>query len=67
MERKLFHFEKLGMGDNIQVVLEADSMRISIEEPWAGDTETGFGATAGITIPIDKAAELRDWLNKVLP
>jgi hypothetical protein len=66
---KHFHADiKGGMGDEIQFVIhERGTLNVEIEEPWAGSTATGFGATASVTMSREQAIALRDWLNKVIP
>jgi hypothetical protein len=61
----LLKFEK-DAGDNIQFAGRANVIAISVEEPWAGSTETGFGYHCSICINKDEAAILRDFLNKWL-
>lgn len=41
-------------------------LNISIENPWAGSSETGFGAICDIGLPIEAAMRLRDWLTSQL-
>ena len=54
-----------GVGDEIQVTKKADgSLHIEIEEPWAGSTETGFGATTSVTLSPEQAIALMKFLCK---
>lgn len=54
-------------GENsLSILTGRDRVTFSIENPWAGDTETGFGYNCDITIYDDEAIRLRDWLIKVL-
>lgn len=50
------------IGDELIVAISDDQLRISIAEPWAGDTETGFGQSAGTYLSPDEAIELGHWL-----
>ena len=34
--------------------------------PWAGDTESGFGAQANIALDAEQARELADWIYERL-
>ena len=56
-------------GDNIEAHWYLDgrtkgggSFSISIEEPWAGSTETGFGANTHISLPAKAAIELANFI-----
>lgn len=54
-----------GVGDEIQVTKYDDgSLYIEIEEPWAGSTETGFGASTSVTLSPDQAIALMKFLNQ---
>lgn len=37
-------------------------IRISVENPWAGDSECGFGQTCSVILPPDVARALAEWL-----
>ena len=39
------------------------SVHIEIDEPWAGDTDSGFGRTCHIDLSPQQAAALEVWLN----
>ena len=53
-----------GVGDEIQFTKMPDGgLDIEIEEPWAGCTETGFGATASITLSREQADALLKFLT----
>jgi len=53
-----------GCGDNIQIVATGGGLRISIEEPWAGDTETGFGRSTGISLNHSHAKQILAFLQE---
>jgi hypothetical protein len=56
-----------GNGDEMTVVLDHDDeMHFEIDEPWAGSTETGFGATTSIYLPRADAIELVRWMAEQL-
>lgn len=48
-----------GVGDNLTVDwLGDDRAVIEIDSPWTGDTETGFGRSAAITLTKDQVRQL---------
>lgn len=52
-----------GVGDEMQVTkTENGGLYIEIDEPWAGSTETGFGATTRVRIPPQLVRFLREWM-----
>lgn len=51
-------------GDNIQFNVNSDSLRVSIEEPLAGSTETGFGYQCHISLTPEHARQVLVFLNK---
>jgi hypothetical protein len=57
----------LSTDDTIEVVAtKGGGIFMKIDEPWAGDTETGFGKECEITLDRETAHALRDFLNTVL-
>lgn len=57
--------EHNGVGDNLTADVDYGGMiAIEIEEPWAGDTETGFGRSGSIRLNKAQAIELAEWLLK---
>lgn len=53
-----------GVGDEIQFTkTQGGGLAIEIEEPWAGCTETGFGATTSITLKKEVLETLINWLR----
>jgi hypothetical protein len=49
--------------DELAIVRNRDGgFTITVEEPWAGDTETGFGRTCSITISNKMFRQLMEWL-----
>lgn len=52
-----------GIGDEMQVAIRPGVVHFEIDEPWAGSTETGFGATTSIEMSFDEARELVRWLS----
>ena len=64
---KRFYLEmEGGMGDNLTVTAygKRGEIHIRIEEPWAGDTESGFGAICGVTLTSIEAEALAEWIQK---
>jgi hypothetical protein len=49
-------------GDKIEVLAKDDGITVTVEEPWAGDTETGFGRHCQISLPHEAAKKVRDFL-----
>jgi hypothetical protein len=50
-------------GDNTaEFFFDERDLNISIDNPWAGDTETGFGYTTSIYVPRKHAKALAEWL-----
>lgn len=59
-----FLLEVDDVGDEISITKHDDGgLSIEINEPWAGDTETGFGATTSITLSPDEARRMIAWLK----
>lgn len=54
-------------GDNIQLVVRGRELSISVEEPWAGSTETGFGYHCSVNMDEVQAEKIRDFLLKHFP
>jgi hypothetical protein len=50
--------------DTLTAVRNPDgSVHIEIDEPWAGDTESGFGRTCYIELSPQQAAAFEIWLG----
>jgi hypothetical protein len=50
--------------DTLTAVRNPDgSVTIEIDEPWAGDTESGFGRTCSIELSPQQAAAFEIWLG----
>lgn len=45
-----------------QAVADSNGITITIEEPFAGDTETGFGRSCSIRLSLECAITLSEWL-----
>jgi hypothetical protein len=55
----------LGVGDEVMFVkCKNGELAIEIDEPWAGSTETGFGATTSINLTPFQVEVLKRWLVK---
>jgi hypothetical protein len=48
--------------DELEIVADDKGFRITVEEPWAGDTETGFGQSCSIRLTTDNALKLAKWI-----
>lgn len=48
--------------DELEATAHGDAITITVEEPWAGDTETGFGRHCSIRIQKEQAREFAAWL-----
>ncbi len=65
----IFEYEDASSaGDNMQAHFrfEKDKLYISIENPWCGDTESGFGATTCINLDKEAAKQLYDLIEKFI-
>jgi hypothetical protein len=58
-------FESEGAGSDTLTVLSYsdDSLEFTIDSPWFGSSETGFGADLNYTISKEEAVRLRDALT----
>lgn len=50
------------LGNVIEVWIRDDGAFLSIENPWAGDSETGFGQTTTISLTADQARQIAKYL-----
>jgi hypothetical protein len=51
--------------DEIQFTkCENGELYVEIDEPGAGDTETGFGATTSITLSRDDVIKVLTWISR---
>lgn len=53
-----------GYSDSLEVMALGGGMSFSIDEPWAGDSETGFGQTATILIRYPAVRALIAWMQE---
>lgn len=59
--------EEYSVGNSIQFTeMEKNVLRVEIDNPWSGDTESGFGRTAHINLSRDGAEELLAFLTEWL-
>jgi hypothetical protein len=65
-ERLFFETDKEDPSCQAVAFKGAETMTISNNNDWCGDTETGFGATVSIDLTRADAMRLRDMLNKWL-
>lgn len=62
----VFTYVQSSIADNsLECTWYGGKLNIAIDNPWAGDTESGFGYTCSVEMPIDKAVELAHWLLKI--
>lgn len=50
------------LGDSIMAAVCGGRIELEINQPWAGDTESGFGRTTSISLPCEVAVQLAAWL-----
>ena len=54
----------VGIGDEIQFTKYPNGgLEIEIDEPWAGSTKTGFGATTSVTLTPDDVKKLLEFIT----
>jgi hypothetical protein len=51
-----------GMFEEMEVCFRDGKFYFEVGNPWAGDTETGFGYTCHASLDSEKAKELAEWL-----
>jgi hypothetical protein len=52
--------------DYLEASVHGRSITIEVYEPWAGDTETGFGRGGTVTLSTQQAKELAEFLFAAL-
>jgi hypothetical protein len=52
-----------GTFEEFEIAFRDDTFFIDVGNPWAGDTESGFGYTCHVSLTAGKALQLRDWLS----
>lgn len=63
MRGPIFTYEEPGAsGDNLAAAHKGNGITITIEEPWAGSTETGFGYRCSVRLDCAAARDLGEWL-----
>lgn len=55
--------EENSVGDTIEVTERDGHFNITVDEPWAGCTETGFGQTTSVSLKRHQAELLHAWLG----
>jgi len=64
MDEPIFTVDDGGyLGNNIEATYRDGHFSITVENPWAGDTETGFGYSCQIGMNVEEARAFRDWLT----
>ena len=66
--RELYIEEPGTVGDNLRATVNnydpsESKMYIEVENPWSGDTESGFGRSGSIRLSKDQARMLADFLS----
>lgn len=56
------HIAGLSDEDNMEAVVHNGGVSITIENPWAGSTETGFGYSTSIRVDKPTARRFAKWL-----
>jgi hypothetical protein len=51
-----------GGHDQLTATVRNGALTLTLEEPWAGDTETGFGRSCSMCLSPADAAELAQFL-----
>jgi len=66
-KRKNFQSEENdSVGNNLEITsYDKDAINIRIDNPWAGDTESGFGQTCAISLCRDDAIEMAKFILKI--
>ena len=54
-------------GDYMEVLIRGKAYHFTINNPWAGDSESGFGAETSLYLPLEKVAELIAFLSAHVP
>lgn len=62
-ERQWRHESADGIGDSFTVA-HGGGFEFTLDEPWAGDSETGFGRKCTMSLPEDQAVSLARWILK---
>lgn len=62
MQQKIEINEIGGGGDVLTAEVASDRLYIECDEPYAGDTQTGIGRTAAVTLNREQARQLATFL-----
>lgn len=66
LARKVFEADgNDAVGNSLNVATDDYGLNITIENPWSGDSATGFGRTAYIDISKDDALALAEFIRKL--
>lgn len=57
---------EFGDDDYMEIHFREGVVYFSIENPWSGDTETGFGRTTSCSFNVEEATTLRDFLDEFI-
>jgi hypothetical protein len=62
-----FYLEANDNGDSVTIDRLSDGrFTIEIEEPWAGDSETGFGRTCSVAVSREQLMEMHAWIGRII-
>jgi len=66
-EKMIFKINEADNGsDELEAIFRHNHLTITIENPWAGSTETGFGCSSSIRINKEQVKEFANWLLTIL-
>jgi hypothetical protein len=64
-EQTTFAYEDDPTEGKIEAHARGGKVYITMDNPWAGDSETGFGATTSIGLPIADAVRFARWILEI--
>lgn len=64
MKESALHYELGGAGRTLDIEVYGKELNLTIDAPWAGSTEGGFGETLSATLTKEQALELAKWINE---
>lgn len=63
MEEDSLHISlNQAVGDSLDISHYKGEVYFAIDEPWAGDTETGFGRQTSFCLKAEEARYLANWI-----
>ena len=62
---KLLYLAEGGVsGDGLEASCYGDGVTLSVDNPWAGSSEAGFGETCSVRLDKDQVQQLAAWLTE---